>query len=327
MLIAACTNAQSEIGSSTLPRSPVRVGPDAPGPTPAPLATASWEQSLFINDVVTVNNGVCSTSCPTKLFKNGTWTANGSFNTSGYPMGLWSDQKYLYVPNFVNATTASVNEYRPNDPSPIFSYSNGLTFVTSVSTQLLGNVHYVFVTGGYNTNYEANFVQQYQRDTNTIIATCYPHGNVNLMGVAVAPNGNVFVDYNDSLDVGHLVEYVGGLAGCNATPLPMTFLGHVTGIALDNAGRLLICNTHGAAAIDVIDPPYTSISGTLGSGFMFPDSISINANNNLAFVADGLLEQVRVLQYPSGALVQTIGTANGLNGPRGGAVEWVNYGF
>jgi hypothetical protein len=252
---------------------------------------------------------------------------NGSFNNSGYPSGLWSDQKYLFVANsYIGGNSASVSEYRPGSPTPIFSYTNGLNIAISVTTQILGNIHYVFVTGGNNANFQANFVQQYKRDTNTIINTCYMPANAHVWGVAVAANGNVFVDYNDANFFGHIIEYVGGLAGCSATPLPITFLGFVFGVALDNAGRLLICDARGAA-VDVIDPPYSSISGTLGSGFMWPQSVSINANNNLAFVVDENLNQVRVLQYPSGALVQALGTGNGLVDPDYGAVEWTNYGF
>jgi|HubBroStandDraft_4_1064222.scaffolds.fasta_scaffold00009_127 DNA-binding beta-propeller fold protein YncE len=306
VFLAGCSSQQLQTGNSALPLGIMRA--PQPGPTPVPIQLTPWQQSLFVNDE-NLNS--------VKLFTNATWVANGSFNNGvSHPWGNWSDQKYLYVAN--NTSNAgNVAEYRPNYSTPIFTYTNGLTQVADVSTQVLSNVHYVFVTG-----FSAGFVKEFKRDTNTVIATCYP-GGTQVFGVAVAPNGSVFVAYDDNMGLGHIVEYVGGLGGCNGTLLPITF-GYVLGMVLDNAGRLVICQDN-PPAVDVIDPPYSSISGTLGSGYSSPEDLSINANNALAFVSDGHV-QIRVLQYPSGTLIHTLGSADGLSAP-GGAVEWTNYGF
>jgi len=321
VFLAGCSSQQLQTGNSALPGSasmaihskydlpPSGIRPAIPGPTPvpAPVQPSSWQWSLFVDNYDFAAPSV-------ELFKNGTWVANGSFNNGAtFPGSNWSDQKYLYVANWSLGNGANVEEYRPNHTTPVFTYTNGLPDVANVSTQVLSGVHYVFVAGR-----GSGFVNEYKRDTNTIVAACYPGGNV--FGVAVAPNGNVFVDYDDSNNVGHIVEYLGGLGGCNGTLLPVTF-GTVDGMVLDNAGRLVICDERNAV-VDIIDPPYTSISGTLGSGYVVPVFVSINANNSLAFVTDQGQQEVRVLHYPSGALIQTIFVS-----APGGAVEWTNYGF
>jgi DNA-binding beta-propeller fold protein YncE len=94
-------------------------------------------------------------------------------------------------------------------------------------------------------------------------------------------------------------------------------------MVLDNAGKLVVCDRTGA--VDVIDPPYTSISGTLGSGWFSPQFVSISSDNQRVYVSDQS-GQVRVLQYPSGTLIHTINVSNGQDTPYG-VVEWQNFGF
>ncbi len=311
---AGCSSAQLQRGNPALPSSPSKSVPAAIGPTPAPIATASWEDSIFV-----VDTGVPAV----KLFARGTWAANGSFtNGVASPYGIWSDQKYLYVPNSIN-NGANVEEYRPDDTTPIFTYTNGLSGnAINVSTQDLGGVHYVFVVVG-STGFGNGYVRQFRRDTNTVIATCTPNGQgqFGVAGVAVDPNGNVFVSYYGSDSSTHIVEYVGGLGGCAQTPL-ITLPTEGADMVLDHAGRLVLCD--GVSTCDIINPPYTSISGTLGSGFDAPFYVTINATNQLAYVTDGL--GVHVLSYPSGAPLHTIGASAGLHNPVG-VVDWFNYGF
>jgi hypothetical protein len=316
--LVACAGQQLQTGGSVPPATRSTVRPAAPGLTPTPVQVVYWEDSLFVAD----NSG----NSTVKLFADGTWSPNGSFSNGvgQFPRGLWSDQKYLYVAN-TPGSAANVEEYRPNTPSPFFTYTNGLANeVSNVTTQTLGNVHYVFVTGGRD-----GFVKQFQRDTNTVIATCYPAPNAFTEGVAVDASGNVFVSYYIASSYAHIVEYAGGLTafgGCNAIQLGVAFplAAQPSGMVLDNAGRLVVCDRTGE--VDVIDPPYTSISGTLGSGWFTPQFVSISADNQRAYVSDVTLGQVRVLQYPSGTLIHTITTGNGLHEPYG-VVPWQNYGF
>lgn len=266
----------------------------------------SWQHSLFVDDGV--NNAV-------KLFNDNTWAANGSFtNGVSGPDGNWSDHKYLYVANYYSV---KVEEYRPNHTTPVFAYTTGLTDPVDVTTQVVGGMHYVFVA-----DFEGGFVNEYKRNHNTVIATCSPGNYVE--DVAVAPSGDVFVDYIDSNAVGRIVEYVGGMAGCNGTVLPVAF-NFPTGMVLDNAGRLIVCDQIITPQVDIVDPPYTSISGTLGSGYSQPFHVTISDNNDQAFVTDSTLKEVFVLQYPSGVVQHTLGSADGLTTPYG-AVLWRNFG-
>jgi hypothetical protein len=321
-VLAACSGGQVQPTNPALPVSTASHGDagvapaarSAPQPILTPQPTAApppgWEDSLFVGQNWT------------KIFRftNWTWSSDGYFFGNAVPAGLWSDRKYLYVSFWVPGTNNFVAEYHPNSTTPSFTYTNGLgTSIGSISTQVLGNVHYLFVAGS-----TSGFVKQFVRDTNTVIATCYSRGDV--MGVAVDPSGNVFVDYYGSDNQGHIVEYAGGLTawgGCNATLLPITFPGQVGEMVLDNAGRLVIGDILNGR-VDIINPPYNSISGTLGSGFLVPSYLSIDFNNDRAFVSDSY--GVHVLSYPSGSPQYSLGPSVGLWGPSG-VVDWQNYGF
>ncbi|MGA8574486.1 MAG: hypothetical protein WB609_02210 [Candidatus Cybelea sp.] len=324
---AACAGEQLQPAGSAFDRRPD--GRPAPQPIltpqPTPIPPAAWQHSLFVDD-----DAACNTQplqpCPIRLFKDGTWAPNVTISTTGFVTGLWSDQKYLYASKLFLGWNSQLDEYRPNNPTPSFTYSNGWTEVGRITTQTLSNVHYVFVSATYTPGGTLNFVQELKRDTNTVLATCYPgNGSENVTGIAVDISGRVFVAYNDQQFIGHIVEYVGGFAACNAIALPISFLGFVGQMVMDNVGRLLICDSRGAT-VDVINPPYNSISGTLGSGMVFPQSVSINLTNTLVFVGDDSPPVERILQYPSGTLIHTLGAADGLH-DADDAVEWANDGF
>jgi DNA-binding beta-propeller fold protein YncE len=74
---------------------------------------------------------------------------------------------------------------------------------------------------------------------------------------------------------------------------------------------LLVCDA-GTSAVDIIAPPYSSITGTLGSGWAEPFFITIYRAGNQAYVTDPGAADVRILGYPSGSVVATLGSANGL---------------
>jgi hypothetical protein len=312
--LGACSTEQARPGVPAPPPSPSRAMPARVLVTPNPALP--WQQSLFIADAIWPTWRV-------KLFANGTWAPNGYFGVGTCAeTGLWSDQRYLYVVT-VCGNGDSVREYSPNNPTPVFTYTNGVTGPANVSTQI-GSQQHVFIT---NDNGTAESVIEFQRDTNTVLATCYPGGNpfsYGVWGVAIDSSGNVFVDIGDANGVGHIVEYVGGLSGCNGTLLPVT-LGHVGyQMVIDNVGRLIIAR-QSPPAVEVVNPPYTSVSGTLGSGYIAPYYVTINSANTLAFVSDGG-SVVKVLQYPSGNLVYTFFSPGGPDAPAG-VVEWNNYGY
>jgi DNA-binding beta-propeller fold protein YncE len=64
--------------------------------------------------------------------------------------------------------------------------------------------------------------------------------------------------------------------------------------------------------VDVIDPPYLSITRTIGSGFVAPQGVSLNKKNKLAFVADVQNGTVTVVNYATGVNVTVLGPAQGL---------------
>ena len=318
--LLACSGQEVQTPDAAL----ARIRPAAPGLTPSPYVPVYWQNSLFVIDDIS--------GFDVKRFADGTWVSGGAFQAVNYPQAEWSDQKFFYLANYHQGGGTTIDQYRPNyptpnypNPTPVLTYTTpaGQYAPTAITSQQLGNTHYLFVTGiGGGTGW----VDEYQRDTNAIIATCNP--GYFPVGIAVDPNGNVFVAYNDTNFNGHIEEYVGGLSGCNPMQLPMTFAGRVGGMVFDHAGRLLLCHSW-SNVVDVIPPPYTSIFGTFGSGFSHPLHISINLSNTLAFVVDttaGPADKVDVFQYPSGTLIHTLGSADGLTDPDS-AVDWQNYGF
>ena len=76
--------------------------------------------------------------------------------------------------------------------------------------------------------------------------------------------------------------------------------------------------------MDIIAPPYKSITGTLGSGWTNPYFVSIDKEGTEAYVGDVGAADVQILSYPSGINVETLGSANGLAFPVQ-AVDSKNY--
>ena len=155
----------------------------------------------------------------------------------------------------------------------------------------------------YEADYDGWYVNEYAQKSNAVMNSCSPGGGVE--GVAVDASGDVFVDYNQSsYGMGRIAEYKGGLAGCKERTfyVALKFAG---GMILDAQGNLIVVDQT-TPAVDVIAPPYySSIKGTLGSGYLAPFMVTLNKSNKLAFVTD--LYDVDVVDYPSGSLDATIG--------------------
>lgn len=240
-----------------------------------------------------------------ELLKNGTYADVGTISSgiSG-PDGNVLDLKgNLYVANYSGIT---IQEYKPRATSPSFTYSSGMSDPVGVTVDTHGNVFeadYNFGGSGY--------VSEYAQHSNSVLHTCSPGGAAE--GVAVDTHGNVFVSYNTPSSGAKIVEYKGGLSGCSGTVLGVT-LGFAGGMVLDKNSNIIVCDQT-APAVDVIKPPYTSVSGTLGSGYSDPFHVTINKANLLVFVADASAANVQVLKYPSGTNVVTLGSSNGLSLP------------
>jgi len=218
------------------------------------------------------------------------------------PDGSFYAKPDLYIADYLGV---DVTEY--SSPTTLaFTYNAGMIDPIDVTVDKHGNVF----EADYNySGGLAGFVNEYAQQTNTVSATCSPGGGVE--GVVVDKHGDVFADYNTTASgTGLIVEYKGGLSGCHGTVLPVS-LAFAGGMALDKQDNLLVCDQN-AAKVDVIAPPYTSVTGSFGSGYTVPFHVTINAKNTQAYVADYSTGNVYVLSYPSGTNIATLGTANGI---------------
>jgi hypothetical protein len=242
------------------------------------------------------------------ILKNTSWATKGTItNGTTDPDGNWYDKYGLYVANF---SGANVEEYNSTG-SLIFTYSAGMSTPVTLTTDAKGNV--------YEADFTGEAVNEYHQATNTVVATCQPGGYVE--GVAVDKSGDVFVAYYTGS--GAIAEYKGGLSGCSKTTLgaTVTFPG---GMILDENKNLIICDQLGDA-VDIIDPPYSSISGTLGSGYSEPFHVSLNKKNDQAYITDeGSAHTIDVVTYPGGSRVATLGSSYGVTSPYG-AVDGSNF--
>jgi hypothetical protein len=222
---------------------------------------------------------------------------NGTFNGDG---DYIDKRGNLYVAD----TSGDIEEYAAGATSPTFTYTAGMSDPINVSVDRKGRV--------YEADYEGKVVNEYAQESNSVVESCAPGGGAE--GIAVDTSGDVFVAYNGSSG-GKIAEYKGGLSGCSESVLTPSFK-FVGGMVMDGKGDLVVCDQQ-SGVVDVIDPPYSSISGTLGSGFGTPLHVTLNKQNTLAFVTDIYDLDVDVLDYPSGKPVATLSGANGLEDPWG----------
>jgi len=249
------------------------------------------------------------------VIDNGDWSNDGTI-TSGIagPDGNFVANHSFYEADYVNL---EINEYTHVPGSdwigstPSFAYNSGISDPVDVAVDSNGNVYaanYNFGSGGA--------VIEYPQGSNTPIATCTVTGGAE--GVAIDKAGDVFVSEVVS-GAGEVVMFTGGLSGCSGTTLPLGSLGYLGGMATDGNNNLVVCEqdtaTFGAGEVLVVAPPYTSVTGTLGSGYSAPFHVTINKRNKVAYVADDAAAVVDVLSYPSGSLITQLGSANGLVDP------------
>jgi len=243
-------------------------------------------------------------------YQHRSWTKIGAITTGiSSPAGNWVDKKRnFYVANFFGP---NVTEYASSG-NLIFTYSSGLKAPVDVTTDRFGDV--------YATDFTNQTITEYPQGRNFPLTCSLPEVPY---GVAVDKGGDVFVTQLASAEI---VEYQSGLfkSGCTGAVLPVTVPG-AYGIAIDPQGNLVVCSFASPAAVDIIAPPYTSITGTLGSGWGDPLYVTINKAGTQAYVSDQQKSYVvKVVSYPSGALLATLGGANGLGTPFA-AVDSNNY--
>lgn len=230
------------------------------------------------------------------------------------PRGNWVDKLgNLYVAN-ESDFGGDVTEYN-SELSLIFTYNAYLFRPNAVTTDSAGNV---YVADDLST------VVEYAQATNKVVGVCGLSAHF-LLGVAVDRQGDVFIsDYNGSGPIESIREYPGGLvaSGCNSTVLPIAI--SPRGMVIDPHDNLVVSDDV-EAKIDIIAPPYTSITGTFGSGkLVTPIDVTIDESGKQAYVTDEGARAVQVFSYPDGAVLATLGSANGLSGPTA-AVDSNNY--
>lgn len=229
------------------------------------------------------------------------------------PAGNWVDRSgNLYVANTRNA---GVTEY-DSSGTLIYTYTAGLTQPNAVTTDRFG---VVYVADGFGS------VNEYSQQNNYVAATCAPGNQLAPVGVALDKRGDVFVAYvNVHSGIGNIIEYPRGLirSRCNGTVLPMTFE-QINSLVVDPNGNLVVA-VSGAAVVDVIAPPYSHVTGTLGSGWTRPAAVTIDKAGTQAYVTDNGTATVSVVTYPGGSVVATLGSANGLSNPMS-AVDSKNF--
>jgi DNA-binding beta-propeller fold protein YncE len=244
-----------------------------------------------------------------EILANGTYKNVGSIsNGISLPVGVFLDKKgNLYVANPYPAS--NIREYAPGGTSPSFTYNTSMFDPEGVSVDGAGNV--------YEVDYHGGFVNEYAQGTNAVLHSCTLGSP---LGVAVDASGDVFVDaVSSSGPFTNIYEYIGGLIKrghpyrCQPTTLGVEVL-FGGGMALDNNNDLVVCDQD-FPAVDIIDPPYSSITRTLGSGYFDPFDVTLNKSNALAFVADVGLDEVFVYDYKTNTLVTTLGSGNGLAVP------------
>lgn len=206
----------------------------------------------------------------------------------------------LYVANYAGI---DITEYAPGASSPSFTYNAGMVNPVGVSVDRQGDV--------YEADYSGESVREYKQATNAVLYSCAPGGAV--QGVTVDKAGDVFADFSMGSSAASIAEYKGGLNGCHATILGVT-LASAGGMAIDKNNNLIVCDQMGPT-VDVIAPPYTRVTRTLGSGFADPYDVTLNRKNTLAFVPDAYYAEVFVIDYATGAITKTLGSGNGISHP------------
>ena len=205
-----------------------------------------------------------------QILKNKGFFVQGSITAGlSLPAGNTLDRAgNLYVADYGNTV---INEYRPGIAQPFQTYSAGMIFPVNVTVNREGDVFEADYGNGLEYD---GLVNEYKQGRNKVTLTCSPSGSVE--SVAVDSAGDVFVAYNLQSG-GKVLEYKGGLAGCKATGFGVT-LGTAGGMVLDKSGNLIVADLLGHV-IDVVAPPYTSVTRTLGPSYGSPNNVAINRDN------------------------------------------------
>ncbi|MBV8724786.1 MAG: hypothetical protein JO078_11510 [Candidatus Eremiobacteraeota bacterium] len=231
--------------------------------------------------------------------------------------GIWVDQHgNVYA---ANASGGNATEYAPHGSSPICTYS-GATDPINVSTDAKDHVYVADWNNGSN-----GAILEYKQCKNKII-NHYSFNSYTAPEAAVADaSGNLFVAYYNSQGPpsaqGAFEEFAAGSMTPKQLKATVMFPG---GMVVDKHGDLIVADqgTQGQTngAVDVIAPPYKTPKA-IASNLTQPFHLTLNHREKLLFVNSLSLfsahPTVWVMSYPSGTILTTLNSSNGLQYPTG----------
>jgi hypothetical protein len=130
-------------------------------------------------------------------------------------------------------------------------------------------------------------------------------------GVAVDKKGDVFVSFSSVSFAGSFEAFPKGKT--TGTILKAT-VQTAAGIVLDTSENIIADDQQGS--IDVIRPPYTSAT-VLVSGLDGPLRPALSADGKTLFNTNAIAGTVTIYKYPSGELLHTLDSSDGLDGALG----------
>jgi hypothetical protein len=214
---------------------------------------------------------------------------------TGFAKGNIYDDRYdrngnLYVTDQFDSI---VDEYTKGSTIPTFQYTTLVEYPIGVNTDSQDNV--------YVTNYLSG-VSEFNQKVNVPIHSCAVPGYS--VGVAVGKAGEVFVTFNSlSSGNGGIVEFPHGLSDCKRKTLNISLKGPYTGkLQLDEKQNLVVADQE-SRTIDVIAPPYSSITKTIRT-CRGPFGIALDKTNTQMYVACG--PEVSIVSYPDGTPIHTL---------------------
>ncbi|HEX3370772.1 MAG TPA: hypothetical protein VHS56_14430 [Candidatus Cybelea sp.] len=239
-----------------------------------------------------------------QIFTNTYYRQLGAI-TSGIsgPKAITIDpQGNLYVTNQA-ASFGDVAQYVPRATSPSFTYDANEP--QGVAVDRHGNIFVAdYAVSGFGV------INQYARGLKDPIASCIAAQSV--YGVAVDSSGNVFVSVWQGDNAASIIEFSGGLKGCNSTLLTSFGSRYIPppSLALDANNNLIV---PWGPTVYVLDPPYSAVTTTIGSGFSSVSGVSLNKKSKLLFVSDSGTNTVTVINYKTGVTVTQLGLPNGIS--------------
>ncbi|HVR45861.1 MAG TPA: hypothetical protein VMT95_04410 [Candidatus Binatia bacterium] len=283
LFLAACSSSGLQRGESALPTAAV------------PQALLDWGQtggirpdSVSTKDLF-VGEFVSSAKSLIQIYQNGTFKKLGQIKQGiSSPDGLWVDSHGLYV---ANNLARSITQYSYLTSMP-FTYKAGMSSPIAVTTDRLGDIFEADYTG---------YINEYYQQANFVVKKCSVVAAPT--GVATGTTGEVVFAAYYSGNVGHIVEFT-DFDACKHKVLGVR-LGQTGAMAVDKHDDIILTQPYNRA-VDIIKPPYNTVSGHLGSHWGFPSDVKINAANTRAWVLDSDTGDVVEVDYPSGKVVGTL---------------------